>query len=195
METKKQKIFSQYIDQYQISIHKTLEALRDNKTQLHIPYAQFLFSTIDYYGLLFIVATKKHYNKRDKNNFIEFFSSSYFPSKDRCKSSFLYFIRNGVIHQVFSKASSIGKSPQDKLFFKDVEHGNIPALNLDYLDRVTIKAINGFINDLKINHNYIDNLYDILITDHYALDDHKELATELNTNFGGDIQKIFDHCN
>lgn len=191
---KQQQVFNQYIDQYQPVIHKTLTALRANKGQLHIPYAQFLISTIDYYGLLFIVATTRRFNKRDKNNFLDFFASSYFPTVDRCKKSFLYFVRNGLIHQIFSKASSVGTSSVNKLFFSDTANGNIPALNLDYLDAITIAAIDAFINDLKINSTYIDNLHDILITTNYGLNDHFELTSELATFFGGDINKVIDDC-
>ena len=57
---KQQKVFSQYIDQYQTVIHNTLNALRANKEFLHIPYGQFLFSVIDYYGLLYVVANTRH---------------------------------------------------------------------------------------------------------------------------------------
>lgn len=191
---KQQQVLAQYIDQYKPVIDKTLTALRANKGNLHIPYAQFLFSVIDYYGLLYIVATTRRFNKRDKNNFLEFFASSYFPAVDRCKRSFLYFVRNGLIHQIFSKASSVGTSPENKLFFKDTANGNIPALNLDYLDEVTIAAIDNFSNDLKTNAKYIDNLHDILITTNYGLNDHAELTSELAGSFGGDINKVFDDC-
>ncbi len=191
---KLQKVIAQYIDQYKPVIDRTLAALRTNKESLHIPYAQFLFSIIDYYGLLYIVATTKHFDKRDKNNFLAFVASPYFPSVDRCKKSFLYFIRNGVMHQIFSKASSVGASPENKLFFKDTINGNIPALNLDYLDKATIAAIDNFTNDLKTNTTYIDNLYEILITTNYGLNDHTELDSELARSFGGDINNVFNDC-
>lgn len=191
---KQQQVLAQYIDQYKPVIDKTLTALRANKGNLHIPYAQFLFSVIDYYGLLYIVATTRRFNKRDKKNFLDFFASSYFSAVDRCKNSFVYFVRNGLIHQIFSKASSVGTSPENKLFFKDTANGNIPALNLDYLDKITIAAIDNFSNDLKTNATYIDNLYDILITTNYGLNDHTELTSELAGSFGGDINKVFDDC-
>jgi len=187
---KQQQVLSQYIDQYKPIIDKTLTALRANKGNLHIPYSQFLFSAIDYYGLLYVVATTRHFNKRDKNNFLDFFASLYFPSVDSCKKYFLYFVRNGLIHQIFPKASSVGTSPEDKLFFKDTSNGDIPALNLDYLDRVIVAAINAFTNDLKYNATYIDNLYDILIVTNYGLNDH----AELDNSFQGDINKVFDEC-
>lgn len=191
---KQQQVISQYIDQYKTVIDKTLTALRANKENLHIPYAQFLFSVIDYYGLLYIVATRRKFNKRDKNNFLDFFASSYFPAVDRCKNSFLYFVRNGLIHQIFSKASSVGTSPENKLFFKDTANGNIPALNLDYLDKGTIAAIDAFSNDLKTNATYIDNLHDFLIAKNYGLNDHSELKSELDCSFGGDINNVFEDC-
>lgn len=192
--TKQQQVKNQYINQYQKVILQTLTVLRANHNYLHIPYAQFLFSVIDYYGLLFVVATTRRFNKRDKNNFLYFFASSYFPPIDRCKKKFLYFIRNGIIHQIFSKASSVGTSPENKLFFKDTENGDIPALNLDYLDRVTVAAIESFINDLDTNSTYIDNLHDILILTNYGLNDHHELTLELTDSFEGDINKVFDNC-
>ncbi|CAM3423883.1 hypothetical protein [Aquirufa ecclesiirivi] len=191
---KQQQVLVQYINQYKPVIDKTLTALRANKGNLHIPYAQFLFSVIDYYGLLYIVATTRRFNKRDKNNFLDFFASSYFPSVDTCKKSFLYFVRNGIIHQIFSKASSVGTSAENKLFFKDTSNGNIPALNLDYLDKVTISAIDNFSNDLKTNSTYIDNLHDILLVTNYGLNDHVELTSEFDGSFIGDINKVFDDC-
>ena len=191
---KQQQVLAQYIDQYKPVIAKTLVALRSNKGNLDIPYAQFLFSVIDYYGLLYIVATTRKFNKRDKNNFLDFFASSYFPAVDNCKKTFLYFVRNGLIHQIFSKASSVGTSFENKLFFKDTGHGNIPALNLDYLDKIILAAIDAFSNDLKTNATYIDNLHDILITTNYGLNDHTELTSELASSFGGDINKVFDDC-
>jgi hypothetical protein len=192
---RQQQVFGQYIDQYQPVIHRTLDAIRANRENLHIPHAQFLFSIIDYYGLLFIVATTRHFNKRDKNNFLNFFASPYFPAADRCKKSFLYFMRNGLVHQIFSKGSSVGASSEDKLFFKDVQNGNIPALNLDYLEKVTMIAVDDFIENLKINSTYIDNLHDILIATNYGFNDHSELSSEVTSSFGGDINKLFEDCN
>jgi hypothetical protein len=191
---KQQEVLNQYINQYQPIIHKTLDALRANKGKLHLPYAQFLFSVIDYYGLLFVVATTRHFNKRDKNNFLHFFSSEYFPAIDRCKGSFLYFVRNGLMHQVFSKGSSIGTSTNEELFFKDTVNGNIPGLNLDYLDKITNTAIDKFIIDLNTNSDYIENLHDMLIKSNYGLNDHSELTMELEKSFGGNISKVFDNC-
>ena len=191
---KRQRVFDQYIDQYQPVITLTLTALRANRNNLHIPYAQFLFSMIDYYGLLYTVATTRYYNKRDTQNFKGFFASNYFPLMDRCKGSFLYFIRNGLIHQIFSKASSVGTSPEDKLFFEDTANGDIAAMNLNYFDKVTIAAVDSFISDLKTNATYIDNLFDILITTNYGFNDHTELATEITNSFGGDTNKIFEDC-
>lgn len=191
---KQQKVFNQYIDQYQPIINLTLDALRANKNRLRIPYAQFLFSVIDYYGLLYTVATKGHFKKRDPQNFKGFFASVYFPSIDRCKASFLYFIRNGLIHQVFPKASSVGTSSLDKLFIKDLKNGDIPKLNLDYLDQITIRAVDNFINDLQTKTDYIDNLFDLLITNNYGFNDHLELEKEIKTSYGEDINKVFDEC-
>lgn len=195
MDTTKQKrVFEQYINQYQPVITSTLVALRANKNKLHIPYAQFLFSVIDYYGLLYTIATTRSYNKRDTQNFKGFFASDYFPQADRCKAAFLYFIRNGLIHQIFSKATSVGTSSVDKLFFKDTANGDIAALNLDYLDKVTIAAVDSFIAGLNTRPDYIDNLFDILITTNYGFNDHAELTTEMANSFGGDTTKIFSDC-
>lgn len=190
---KQQKVLIQYINQYQPVIISTLTALRANKERLHIPYAQFLFSVIDYYGLLYTVA-KKHYNKFDPQNFKGFFASDYFPPIDRCKGSFLYFMRNGLIHQVFPKACSVGTSSEDKLFLKDANNGDIPELNLDYLDRITIKAVDDFINDLQTKTEYIDNLFDLLISKNYGFNDHIEFKDEINRSYHGDINKIFADC-
>ena len=191
---KQQKVFNQYIDQYQPVINLTLNALKANKNRLRIPYAQFLFSVIDYYGLLYTVATKGHFNKRDPQNFKGFFASNYFPPVDRCKGSFLYFMRNGLIHQIFPKACSVGSSYVDKLFFKDLNNGDIPELNLDYLDQITIKAIDDFINDLQTKTDYIDNLFNFLITNNYGFNDHLDLKAEIKMSYGDDINKVFNDC-
>src|ERR1700756_1020255 len=130
--TKHQKVTEQYINQYTHVINNTLTALRNNRNNLHIPYAQFLFSIIDYYGLLYSVALKGKLLKRNVNNFKPFFSSDYFPKKDRCKASFLYFMRNGLIHQIFPKATSVGIGNSASLFYKDTLNGGIPSLDLAY---------------------------------------------------------------
>ncbi|MEJ7821269.1 MAG: hypothetical protein WKF85_03045 [Chitinophagaceae bacterium] len=195
MDTDKQsKILNQYIDQYQPTISSTLIALRANKNNLHIPYAQFLFSVIDYYGLLYTVATARRFDKRNPQNFKDFIASDYFPKKDRCKGSFLYFIRNGLIHQIFAKGSGVGTSASNTLFYKDTSNGDNATLNLNYLDSVSITAIESFINDLKTNTVYIDNLFDLLITTNYGFNDHAELTYEIVNSFGGDMNKVFQDC-
>lgn len=190
---KQQKISNQYIDQYYPVIISTLKALRENKGNLHIPYAQFLFSIIDYYGLLYSVAEKRQFKKRDPQNFKNFFSSKYFPSHDRKKASFLYFVRNGIMHQIFSKGSSVGTTIENTLFFRDLKNGNIPGLNLDYLDKITIEAIDKFTKDVLSNPKYIDNLFDILITENYGLNDQEDLNKELEDSYCDNLQNIFDN--
>ena len=191
---KRESVTSQYIDQYKPVIDNTLLALRANKDSLHIPYAQFLFSIIDYYGLLYTVATTGMFNKRDKNNFISFFGSKYFPETDRCKGSFLYFVRNGLIHQIFSKGSSVGSSTEEKLFFKDIKNGDIPCLNLDYLDSKVINAIEALAKDIQTDANYVNNLHDKLITTNYGLNDQNEFDTELANSLNSDIDMLFSNC-
>lgn len=191
---KRQQIFSQYIDQYTSVVCNTLKSLRNHKNDLRIPYAQFLFSLIDYYGLLYRVAADNKYNKRDKNNFLRFVSSVYFPESDRCKASILYFFRNGIIHQIFPKACGIGCSLTNSLFFRDSHDPSLLVLNLTYLDNIIVKAVEQFELDLKINKTYIENLYKSLIVDHYGLGDHDELAQEVNTSYEGDFENIYKDC-
>jgi hypothetical protein len=190
---KKEQVLKQYVDQYQPTIISTLEALKKNKIELRIPHAQFLFSIIEYYGLLFNVADG-HYNKRDSKNFINIIQSQYFPKVDRCKGSFLWFIRCGLMHQIFAKGSGLGNSKENVLFYKDKSTGDNPTLNLDYLHKVTISAIDNFISDLDTNTAYIENLHEILIIKHYGFNDHKELEDEILKSFDGNSNKIFEDC-
>jgi hypothetical protein len=192
-EEKRTRVFSQYIDQYLPVIDKTLVALRSNESSLHIPYAQFLFSVIDYFGLIFSVSQGK-YNKRDTNNFVNFFNSHYFSKKDRCKSKFLWFIRNGLIHQIFPKASGVGAKKENNLFFPDSRNGNNITLNLTYLDEILVIAIKDFIEDIRNDSNSVNNLFEILIENHYGLDDHLEIKKEIDLSFGGDISRIYSEC-
>jgi hypothetical protein len=191
---KKNKIFDQYIYQYDDTIDKTLFVLRKNKQMLHVPYAQFLFSIIDYYGLLFSTAADKFIKKTEKNNFINFFSSEYFPSEVRCKSTFLYFVRNGVIHQIFPKAMGLNICEENKLFIKDSKIENLAVLNLEFLDKITCEAISKFKKDLTVNDIYIENMYKYLFEINYGLNDHGELEREINNCFDGDFNKIFENC-
>lgn len=191
MDTNKQsQIFEQYINQYQPVINSTLKALRANKNNLQIPYAQFLFSIIDYYGLLYSVASKNQFKKRKADNFKEFLASDYFPQKDRSKKSLLYLVRNGVMHQIFPKACALGLSKIETLFYED--KNEIVILNLEYLDRITIMAIESFKSDLITKHKYVENLFDLLISEHYGFDDHKEFNDIINEFFGGNRKQIFD---
>jgi len=192
--TKRQEVLNQYVNQYQPTIISTVEALNEKKDLLRIPYAQFLFSVIEYYGLLFTVADGGHYNKKNPSNFKNMIASQYFPRADRCKGSFLWFIRSGLVHQIFAKGSGLGRSDENKLFYKDTFNGNNPALNLDYLHRVTMRAIESFISDLDTNTEYIENLHDKLIKTNYGFNDHKELEDEITKSFGGDSNKIFEDC-
>jgi hypothetical protein len=142
------------LHQYIPTISCTLRVLRNNKCNAQIPYAQFLFSVLDYFGLLYTVAHWGLYDKFDSKNFVKFLTSEYFPSKDHCKASILWFVRNGLIHQIFPKATGIGISTEDSLFFRNVSNGNIPILNIDYLDRKVNEAIGKFIDDLYTNTIY-----------------------------------------
>lgn len=195
MDTTKQRlVFEQYINEYRLLIDRTLSALRANQANLQIPYAQFLFSVIDYFGLLFRVADKNIFNKVQKANFLDFFSSSYFPPSVRCKSELMYFIRNGVMHQIFAKGISIGYKYSDELFFQDTNNDNVPALNLKYLDEILHTAIEAFINELRSNSDYIDNLHNHLIVQNYGLNDHAELNTIIGNTLRGNQSNIFQDC-
>lgn len=189
---KKSAVFEQYVDQYLPKIEATLSELRNREHQLHIPYAQFLFSLIDYFGLLWNVAVNTKYNKRDTDNFTSFFSSQYFPSNVRCKSKFLYFIRNGIIHQIYPKATGVGISPKDQLFF--VDENNVKCLNLRKLHDLVVDAYKQLISDFENTPKYIDNLHNLLIINNYGFDDHKEFQAEVAKSLGGDEQKIIDDC-
>ena len=191
---KQTEVLTQYISQYMPTIDKTLNILRANKNQAQIPYAQFLFSMVDYFGLLFTVASTERYNKRDKENFLGFLKSDYFLAKDRCKASILWFVRNGLIHQIFPKATGIGTSPENSLFFKDTQNGNNPTLNLNYFDRELYSAVTQFIQDLSSKTDYIDRLHKKLIIEHYGLDDYKDFQKEIDSSFSGDKEKIFLDC-
>lgn len=199
--TKKEQVLKQYVYQYVETAHKQLTALRANKDNLHLPYALFLFSLIDYFGLLYRVAYTKQYNKRDKNNFLDFFASSYFPSNENCKGSFLYFVRNGLVHQIFAKGCGVGTSSLNQLFvednlLKDEVGYPIPVLNIEYLDIITESAIKKFIFDLEsdLNSDYIDNLYDMLIVHNYGLNDSIELQKEIANSLNSDKNNIFKRC-
>lgn len=191
---KKNEIFSQYIDQYIPTIDKTLKVLRLNSDLVQIPYGQFLFSMVEYFGLLFTVASTEHYNKRDIRNFTGFLKSDYFLAKDRCKASLLWFIRNGLIHQIFPKASGIGTTPENLLFFKDTQNEGSPTLNLNYFDRELNLAIKKFIQDLSTKAEYVENIHKRLIIEHYGFDDSKEFHNEIEKSFSGEKEKIFLDC-
>lgn len=188
---KRDQIFQQYVDQYTPTINKTLEVLRLNSNLVQIPYAQFLFSMVDYFGLLFTVASTDHYNKFDKENFLRFLKSDYFLTKDRCKASLLWFVRNGLIHQIFPKATGIGTTAENSLFFRDKQNGGSPTLNLSYFDRELDSAIKKFIKDLSSKIEYVDRLHKTLIVEHYGFDDFEEFQKEINKSFSGDKEKIF----
>ncbi|MHA8061565.1 hypothetical protein PQG22_09840 [Aquirufa beregesia] len=94
---------------------------------------------------MFTVASTDHYDKFAKENFLGFLKSDYFLAKDRCKASLLWFVRNGLIHQIFPKATGIGTTAENSLFFRDTQNGGNPTLNLNYFDRELDSAIKKFI--------------------------------------------------
>lgn len=190
---KRDKVFAQYVDQYLPIIERTLVALRSNQAHLHIPYAQFLFSVTEYFGLLYMVALG-HYNKKSPNNFIEFLGSVHFPAEDRCKNKFLWFIRHGLMHQIFSKGTGVGTSPTNKLFFPDTNNGNNITLNLSYFDSKLMAAVSSLLQSFKGNEDAINKLYDTLIIEHYGFDDHSELEQAISQSFGSDPSKAFTNC-
>lgn len=189
---KREDIFVNYINQSLPLITNTLRELRDRERQLHIPYAQFLFSAIDYFGLIWNVAVNRRYNKRDKNNFLHFFASDYFPANVRCKASIIYFVRNGVIHQVFPKATGVGINYADVLFFIDQNGAN--SLNLRKLHDLLVPAYTQLIADINTNAAYVENLHDLLIITNYGFNDHQEFNDEINNSLGGNAQNILDDC-
>ncbi|HXS35099.1 MAG TPA: hypothetical protein VN721_00250 [Flavipsychrobacter sp.] len=191
---KLKKVTEQYIDQYKSVIMSTLKGLRAN-TNLYIPHAQFLFAIIDYYGMLFMVAKNGIFDKRKKDNFVKFFESDYFPPRLRCKASFLYFIRNGIIHQIFPKACGINSTACEDLFYEDAKH-KIPVLNLFILQDITLVAIQNFVSDINQNDTFVENIHRILILDcnNYGLGDHKELEEEINKNFNGKMINLYKAC-
>lgn len=190
---KQKKIFEQYIDQYLPTIERTLKALRANNSNLHIPYAQFLFSVTEYFGLLYMTS-KGEYNKKSPSNFIGFLGSEHFPESDRCKNKFLWFIRHGLMHQVFSKGTGVGTSPAMQLFFPDRNNGNNITLNLTYFDSILMRAIGLLVQSFKESEGPINKLYNTLIIEHYGFDDHTELERAISESFGGDLSKAFVNC-
>ena len=186
-------VFAQYIDQYLPIIERTIGALRSNNSNLHIPYAQFLFSVAEYFGLLYMTS-RGQYNKKSSSNFIEFMGSEYFPKKDRCKNKFLWFIRHGLMHQVFSKGTGIGTTSTNGLFFPDTNNGNNITLNLIYFDLILMTAIRSLVQSFKDNEDAINKLYNTLIIEHYGFNDHLELEYAISESFGGDSSKAFTNC-
>lgn len=191
---KREQVFAQYIDQYLPIIERTLEALRSNAQNLHIPYGQFLFSVIEYFGLLY-AASQGKFNKKSPSNFIDFFGSEFFPEKDRCKNKFLWFIRNGLMHQIFSKCSGVSAIPSvEKLFYSASGDEMNITLNLSYLDRILQDAIRGLVENFKSDTEMIENLHSELIVNHYGLDDHNEFNEEVFRSFEGNTSRILNNC-
>src|SRR5690606_39045958 len=152
--SKKEKIFKQYIKNHHLpEIEKCLKVLKQNKGEIIIPYAQFLFSVIDYFSLLYVSSLEdNNFKKTDKQNFYNFIKSKYFPEKDRNKGPILYFIRNGIMHQIFPKKCALVPIDSDMLIYKS----NDPTLNVSYLEKITRQAINSFINDVENDPEVID---------------------------------------
>lgn len=190
---KLKKVFAQYIDQYLPVIERTLKALRSDNSNLFIPYAQFLFSVTEYFGLLYMTS-RGQYNKKSSNNFIEFLGSEHFPERDRCKNKFLWFIRHGLMHQIFSKGTGIGITSTNGLFFPDTNNGNNITLNLIYFDSILMTAIKSLVQNFKEDDDAINKLYNILIIEHYGFNDHLELEKAISESFGGDSSKAFTSC-
>lgn len=189
---KQKAVFEQYINQYIPTFKSTLDILRQFKEKAQIPYAQFLFSISEYFGLLYTVAHHGKFDKKNPENFSNFLTSEYFPSIDHCKAKLVWFIRNGVMHQIFPKATGIGVSCKDSLFFQNED--KTPILNLEYFDRKLQDAISEFVDDLYLKNEYLNNTYKILIQEHYGFDDHIEFENEINKSFGGELEKVFSNC-
>jgi hypothetical protein len=189
---KQKSVFGQYIKQYMSTINSTLDILREYKHKAQIPYAQFLFSISEYFGLLFTVAHYGKFEKRNPDNFTNFLTSEYFPATDHCKAKLVWFIRNGIMHQIFPKATGIGTSCEESLFYQNDDKTLI--LNLDYFDRKLQDAITEFTDDLYTNSIYLNNAHRILIVEHYGFDDQVEFEKEINKSFGGQLEKVVMKC-
>lgn len=186
----KAKVLNQYVNQYLPVIESNLSILRSN-SNLRIPYCQFLFSTLDYFGFLYNIAHNNLYSTRGTKNMKDFLGSKYFPNEIHKKIRILDFIRNGVMHQIFPKASSLDTKNIDKLFHEDLSIKPFPALNLIKLENVIIKAITLFIEDVKINSEFVDNLHNQLFIEHPYFDDHKNFNKIIQDDFNGNINNLF----
>lgn len=191
----RESVFAQYINQYQDQINNHINVMNENRDKLPFAFSMFLFSIIDYYSFLYVVAVNGTGNKKDSNNFKEFMKSDFFPENARDKGAIIYFLRNGLMHQIFPKASSVWYFRDSKLFIKDYDAaGNVvPCLNIEYLCKITLNAIHRFEEDLRTDSSKIENLYNFLIADckGYALGDHKELYECIEHSYDNDIEKIF----
>lgn len=185
--------FNQYIDQYLPTICNTLSSLKANHSSLSIPFSLFLFTVLDYFSFLFIIATNGSGNKKDSSNLISFLTSKYFPELDNCKANFLQFIRNGVAHQIFPKAAGLGYSQSKQLFFEEnITNQVIPVLNLYFFEIISMKGIIAFIDEMQQNDAYIHNLYfPLLVGDQCYLGDFAELDAYLNKYCEGKINNIY----
>lgn len=195
MNELRNKVLTQYINQYLPTINKALKVLRENRIFVLLPYAQFLFSVADYFSLLYNAGKLESLNKYDsKRYFINFISSSYFPDTEHCKAGFLWFIRNGLVHQLFPKASGIGITQDQVLFFKSSESNHVACLNVHYFDSLLTKAIDEFLKDIKSNDNLVHSLHHNLINNNYGLNDFEELNKVIQESFNGDSDKIYSDC-
>ena len=98
------------------------------------------------------------------------------------------------MHQIFAKGIRIGYMDSNELFFPDTNNGGIPALNLKYLDEITMSAIEAFVADLQTNTDYIDRLHNHLIIQNYGLNDHAELNIVVGNTLGGIPANIIQDC-
>lgn len=186
---KLEKVLNQYINQYTPVINKNLSELKKNKF-LFIPHALFLFSILDYFSILHHTS-RNDFRKYGKENFLEFIDSKYFPESVRNKNNLLYFIRNGLSHQIFPKAFAIGHDNRNILIFKQNE-SNTPVLNLSFLEKITLNAINNFIKELKSNQSLIEKLHNQMIEKNYGLNDFNELKKIIDSEFDEDINLIYN---
>lgn len=190
-EPKRDLVFKKYINQHLSRINLTIPDLNSNP-ETQIPYAQFLFSINDYFGLLFDAAINKNFDPKGTENLKLFLKSKYFDKINNRKNFVLLFIRNGLMHQIFPKATGVGSSDIKNLFFKDIQHNNQPTLNLKYFEKITLSAIMRFIEDLKINDIYIENLHQLLIIENPYLNDRIEFQKLIEKGYNNDIEELFD---
>lgn len=186
---KRDAVFDQYIRNHHLpEINRTLRILNPKRDSIRIPYAQFLFSIIDYFSLLYVASLEgNNFRKTDKQNFYKFFKSKYFPEKDRNKAAIIYFIRNGVMHQIFPKKAGLNTINSDVLIYRSED----PILNLNYLESLVLKAIENFLRDIENDSEAIDRMHKVLIAENYIFNDDIDFKNLITNEYDGNKDLIY----